>query len=69
MNTNGLFQSSEEEKLKMFNSCCCQSDELNSQLADLFVSVMLIERIKQLEDELSKNGIDIPKWGAFENYK
>lgn len=63
MNTNGMFQSSEEERLKILNCCCMPpSDNLMSSTADIFISIMLINRIEQLEGELTKHGIDIPEW-------
>lgn len=72
MDTNGMFgmfQSSEEERLKMLNCCCMPSDNLMppnnnfmSSTADIFISITLIKRIEQLEEELTKNGIDIPEW-------
>ena len=62
MNTNGMFQASEEERLKILNCCCMPSDNLMSSMADIFISIILIKRIEQLEGELTKNGIDIPEW-------
>lgn len=62
MNINGMLQSSEEERLKMWNCCCMPSDNFMSSTADIFISIMLIKRIEQLEGELTKNGIDIPEW-------
>lgn len=65
MNTNGVLQASEEERLRMLNCCCMPSDNLMSSTADIFISIMLINRIEQLEEELNKNGISIPEWKEF----
>lgn len=74
MNTNGLVngwtQASEEERLKLLNGCCISGDHFISArgtyssqvIADAFISIMLINRIEQLEEELTKNGLDIPEW-------
>lgn len=70
MDTNGmfgLFHSSEEERLKMLNCCCMPSDNLMPPNADIFRSIALIRRIEQLEEELTKNGIDIPEWKELLN--
>ncbi len=73
MNTNDMLQASEEERLKLLKctlNCCCASGNdfisargtYSSQfIADAFVSIMLIKRIEQLEEEMTKNGISIPE--------
>lgn len=67
MNTNDMLQASEEERLNLLKctlNCCYMppSDNLMSSTADIFISIMLIKRIEQLEEELTKNGISIPEW-------
>lgn len=63
MNTNGMLQASEEEKLKMLNCCCMPpSNDPIVAAADTLILLALIRRIEQLEGELTKNGIDIPEW-------
>lgn len=67
---NGWAQASEEERLKLLNGCCISGNNFISArgtyssqfIADAFVSIMLINRIEQLEEELTKNGISIPEW-------
>lgn len=70
MNTNGMFQSSEEERLKMMNCCCMPpsnalmpaTDDALTSYTNVLISLVLISRIEQLEEELTKNGISIPEW-------
>lgn len=71
---NSWVQASEEERLKLLNGCCISGNNFISArgtcssefIADAFVSIMLINRIEKLEEELTKNGIDIPEWPTFE---
>lgn len=62
MNTSGMLQSSEEERLKMLNCCCMPSDDLIAATANTLLLLALTKRIEQLEETLTKNGIDIPEW-------
>jgi hypothetical protein len=64
MSNYGAFQASEEERLKMFKNSCAPYDPFGSlsSFADIFINLMLVKRIEQLENELTKSGIEIPEW-------
>lgn len=67
MNTDDWIQASEEARLKMLNCCYMPSNDSMPSTADIFMAIMLIKRIEQLEGELTKHGIEIPEWKELLN--